>query len=107
MNLNEEPTGAQLRQIISPCDDNLNHVLWVNKEGYVGIQALGLNESPALWAMNNRNEIQFRCEIIPAGEEKVGRKALSNKKWMATLFSTLIIHWEKKTSGFAGFRESY
>ena len=104
MNLNKEPTSAQLSQIIGQCNDSLDHVLWVNKEGHVRAQALRFDESPALWAMTKGNEIQFWCESIRCGEGKVGLKAATDKKWMATLFTTLIIHWEKKTSGYAGFR---
>ena len=102
MNLNDEPTQAQLMQIIAKCDDSLKHALWVSKDGDVNIQAFKEDESAALWQIRNSNEVQFRCELIPAGEGKVGAKASLDKKWITRLFHTLSIHWEKKTSGYAG-----
>ena len=101
MNLNDAPTQAQLMQIIAKCDDAFNHALWVNKEGDVNIQAFKLDESPALWQIKNSKQVQFRCELIPAGDGKVGTKASLDKKWITQLFHTLATHWENKTSGYA------
>lgn len=102
MNLNDNPTQAQLMQLIAKCDNSFNHALWVNKDGDVNIQAFKLDESPALWQIRNSKQVQFRCELIPAGEEKVGVKASLDKKWIRKLFHTLVTHWKRKTSGYAG-----
>lgn len=103
MNLNYDPTQSQLMQLIAKCDNSFNHALWVSKDGDVNIQTFKLDESPALWQIRNNKQIQFRCELIPAGEGQVGVKASLDKKWMARLFHTLATHWEKKTEGYAGF----
>ena len=103
MNLNQEPTEAQLRVIIARCDDSLSHALWVSRKGDVNIQAFRPNESPALWQIINEKDIQFRCELILAGEGKVGSKGSMDKNWIRKLFHTLVINWEKKNSGYTLF----
>lgn len=102
MNLNDYPTQSQLMQLIAKCDNSFNHALWVSKEGDVNIQPFKLDESPALWQIRNSTQVQFRCELIPASKGKLGVKASLDKKWIAKLFHTLALHWERKTLGYAG-----
>ena len=102
MNLNEEPTQAQLMRLIAECDDSFNHVVWVSKEGEVRVQALKPDESAALWAIKNDKEIQFRVELISAGQGRVGVKGSLDKNWIARLYQTLETNWENRTTGYVG-----
>ena len=41
MNLNDNPTKEQLADLLRPCDDRLDHVLWVGRDGVVHITPRG------------------------------------------------------------------
>lgn len=101
MNMNEEPTHEQLMRIIAKCDDSMKHVLWVNKQGDVNIKVLKPDASPAFWAINGGEDIQFWVESIPPNESKVGSKGATDRRWITRLFHTLSVNWKKRKTGFA------
>jgi hypothetical protein len=63
MNLNSNPTKAQLQKLIKSCDDNEGaHILWVDRQGEVFITLLDENITPVAWAENMGDKIRFRYE---------------------------------------------
>jgi hypothetical protein len=101
MNLNNNPTVNQLREMIAKCDDeNFHHIIWVNRNGIVNIHVLKGDDSPAIWSTANENIIQFLHESFSAGSNYVGRNASLDDWWMNKLFEVLTTNWANKTMGY-------
>lgn len=101
MNLSENATLDQLRDLVSHCDaDHENHSLWVDQQGEVHITAIPQDLTPALWATQHKDLIRFRFETFQAGEGYLGPEAASNDNWMNRLFNSLIRLWEAGATGY-------
>src|SRR5205807_2505873 len=93
MNLNSNPTPAQLRELIRRCDDSAgHHVLWVRKSGDVELSRIPTDETPVGFEQAQR-DMQIRFEAFQAGNEYVGPEAADDDEWVSELFDRLIKQW--------------
>jgi len=92
MNLNNNPTTAQLSKIISVCDDKAgHHILWVSKEGDVNITQIN-NISPIGFEKNTPS-MAMRYETFQIGNDYVGNAASNDAGHMQRLLNDLINEW--------------
>jgi hypothetical protein len=95
MNLNDNPTIEELRELIRGCDDWAgNHVLWVKKTGDVVLSRLPKGQN-SLEFQKTQPDMQMRVETFGAGKEYVGPEAADNQEWTLALFDRLLNEWPK------------
>jgi hypothetical protein len=95
MNLNDDPTIDQLRNLIRMGVDALwHHILWVDKSGYVMLTGVPRNENPEEAKLRNA---QLRFEGFRVGNQYVGEDAANDSEFMAELFDKLLESWNKST----------
>src|SRR5947208_2164588 len=69
MNMEQNPTLAQLRTLIAACNDRAaHHVLWVAKNGEVHLSPVPEDTTPVGFA-EAEPEMQLRWETFQAGNE--------------------------------------
>jgi len=95
MNMNANPSIAQLRELVRQCDDVAgHHVLWVKKSGEVEISRIPRDQAPAAFE-GTHPDMQLRFVTFQAGNEYVGPDAASDDDWISELFENLANEWEK------------
>ncbi len=93
MNLNDNPTIEELREMIRPCNDWAgSHVLWVKKTGEVVLSRIRWDH-PSAEFQRAQPDMQMRVETFGAGKEYVGPEAADNQEWMSELFGRLLSEW--------------
>ena len=93
MNLENNPTPDDLRELIKACDDRAaHHVLWVAKNGDVHVSRAPKDKSP-VGCLDAGTEIQLRYETFQAGNEYVGPEAAEDHAWVLQLFNSLMAEW--------------
>jgi hypothetical protein len=93
MNLNQNPSRHELRELLTRYDDTTgNHVLWVRKTGDVELSRIARGES-ILTFEQNHPEMQMRCVPFQAGNEYVGPDAAQDEEWVSELLDTLLREW--------------
>lgn len=93
MNLNNNPTHEQLRDLLRDCDDMAgHHLLWVKKNGEVKLSRIPVRDDPASFHDAN---MRLRCETFLAGNEYVGPEAADDDRWVSELFDRLLEEWPK------------
>lgn len=101
MNLTEESSVDQLRDLIATQDDNeANHILWVDQTGEVHLTSLPSHLTPASWAAENKDRIRFRFETFLQGDGFIGTDAANDVNWISRLFSSLVRLWEAGATGY-------
>lgn len=95
MNMENNPTIGQLRDLIRGCDDRAgHHVLWVARNGDVYLSTLSDDQSPASF-QENQADMQLRFETFQAGNEYVGPDAAEDDEWIEQLYEALVADWPK------------
>lgn len=98
MNLENNPTIEQLRELVRQCDDRAgHHVVWVSKAGDVQISMVLEDQSPVEFE-SARPEMQLRLETFQRGNEYVGPDAAVDEEWISELFENLKNAW-RETKG--------
>ena len=93
MNLNNNPTIEQLRELIRQCDDSAgHHVLWVKKSGEVELSSIPQDRMPIEF-QEAHPDTQIRFETFLAGNEYVGPEAAEDEEWISELFGRLVKEW--------------
>lgn len=93
MNLENNPSALQLREMIRQCDDAAgHHVLWVNKDGDVLISQIPAEQSPHEFEQSHP-DIQLRVQTFQRGNEYVGPEAAEDDEWITELFGGLESAW--------------
>lgn len=93
MNLDNNPTVDQLRDMVRKCDDSAgHHALWVHKNGDVEISRVPTKEDPPSFE-EAHPDTQLRFETFEAGNEYVGPDAADDNAWMSELFERLTSQW--------------
>jgi hypothetical protein len=101
MNLNDNPTVEQFRDLLRPHDDLAgHHVLWVRKDGEVMLTCLP-NEPPYGVPTYEHPDMQMRYGTFPVAHEYVGEEAAEDKWWTSELFRNMLERWAaaKGTAG--------
>lgn len=100
MNLNNNPTKEELKDLFAQCDDKAgHHILWVNNNGDVKIDLL-VNILPAKWAKDHEDIYKFRLETWIAGNSYTGKSASQNTHWIDRIYKSITQHWAKGTKGY-------
>jgi hypothetical protein len=96
MNLDDNPTIEQLRELVRQRDDSAgHHILWVKKTGEVEISCIPRDKTPDWFEKKNHPEMQLRLETFQAGNEYVGPDAAADDAWIAELFQRLGSEWQQ------------
>ena len=94
MNLNNNPTLDDLRDLLRPWDDRAaHHVLWVDHAGDVHITELEKKwpvPQPGPEVLDNA---LVRFETFQAGNEFVGPDAADDDEWIAATLGQLAHDW--------------
>jgi hypothetical protein len=95
MNLENNPTVEQLRDLLRECDDRAgHHVLWVAKNGDVHVSRVPKDKT-VIGFQEDKPEMQLRYETFEAGNEYVGPDAAEDEGWVNELFEALVKDWPK------------
>ena len=93
MNLEQNPTPDELRELIATCDDRAgHHVLWVAKNGDVHVTRVPKDRAPGDFE-DDWPDLQLRYEPFQAGNEYVGPEAAADSDWINELFDALTREW--------------
>jgi hypothetical protein len=95
MNLDQNPTLDQLRDMLRSHDDRAgDHVVWVTRSGDVRLDRLprGGNVHEFVAA---HPDMQLRLETFQAGNGYVGPEAAGDDAWIAELFGWLTRTWSE------------
>jgi hypothetical protein len=100
MNLNNNPTMDQLRDLLRPWDDiAAHHVLWVDRTGEVHVTPLEKKwrpiPEPGPDVLNNA---VVRFQTFTAGTGYVGAEAAANDEWITDAFNWLVRDWAAATA---------
>jgi hypothetical protein len=95
MNLNDNATLAQFREMLRQHDDGAgNHALWVRKDGEVMLTCLPRDDYKKVPPYTHR-DMQMRYDLFPAGYEYVGAEAAEEDWWIPLLFENMLELWGK------------
>ncbi|MCI0701722.1 MAG: hypothetical protein L0241_11620 [Planctomycetia bacterium] len=94
MNLDNNPTMDQLRDLLRACDDRAgHHVLWVDRAGEVHITKVEKKwpvPQPGPEVLDNA---LVRFETFWAGKGYVGAEAATSDEWITDAFNWLLRDW--------------
>jgi hypothetical protein len=99
VNLNNNPTAAQLADLIAAADPHKSYVLWVDHGGQVHLSDVATYGNPASFCIAHQGRMRFRCATffpcyVP-GTHDLGPEAASDMRWVVMLFRTLYHQWEE------------
>jgi hypothetical protein len=95
MNLNDNPTIEQFRDLLQAHDDHAgHHVLWVRKDGEVILTCLP-NDKPYGVPTYEHPEMQMCYDTFPIGSEHVGPEVAENPWWTGELFRNMLEEWAR------------
>lgn len=101
MNMNENPTWEQLKDLLGKCnDDNGPHILWINRSGKVQISAL-CGGSTSAWSRRKKKNILFQHLSIERGKGFVGPDAAADKSLVTDMFDNLLVYWKRASDGIS------
>jgi hypothetical protein len=101
MNLNDNPTIEQFRDLLRQHDDHAgHHVLWVRKDGEVMLTCLP-NEKPYRVPTYEHPQMQMRFDTFQIGYGHVGPEAADQSWFMGEVFKHMLDQWAR-LKGAAG-----
>lgn len=104
MNMNTNPTTAELAALLGRCDDNAgHHQLWVDLQGNVHIDQMPESSGPLGYAATFEHRERFRYEIYISGNDYVGPEVAKDQGYVANLLEELKRDWEAGTRGFIDY----
>ena len=93
MNLNENPTVEQLREMVQSCDDHAgDHIIWVDNVGEVTISCVP-RKLPISEFEKAHPDLKIRVERCAIGKEYVGEQAANDADWISELYQSLLKAW--------------
>jgi hypothetical protein len=96
MNLNENPTTEQLKEIVASSDHRLgHHVLWVGTDGMLHLAGPFDCDARVRWLTEHREERAFRFETMTIDSDDVGPDAASDDGYVGRLFNGLVDTWKR------------
>jgi hypothetical protein len=95
MNLNDNPTPDQLRDLLRPWDDRAaHHVLWVDRAGEVHVTPMERKERrPGSVPTEVLDNAAVRFETFWAGKGYVGPEAARDDEWVNEALDWLTRNW--------------
>jgi hypothetical protein len=99
MNMNNNPTIDELKQIFfARNDDDGHHVLWVKKNGAVELSIVPEHLNPVGFEQATP-EMQVRYETFVRGNKYVGTSAAADHEFMQRVFDSLVKEWPAVKGG--------
>jgi hypothetical protein len=94
MNMNENPSMEQLRDLIAPCSPGTCRYLpWVSTDGEVHVDPLFDISEHDLTELC-QGKMLFKLEPLSGGQ--IGPEAARDKGWLARLYGMLLSEWRKR-----------
>jgi len=101
MNMTQDPTTADLADVLMRCNDNSgHHILWVDFNGNVHVSQVPDNLTPLGWAESMAGKVKFRYEAFNRGNEYVGSKAANDQTYLEELLKDLKRDWANNATGY-------
>jgi hypothetical protein len=100
VNLADSPTRDQLATLVTQCNGDAHHILWVGIDGEVHIDPLPRKITPAGFAEQKKLEVRFRLETFDKSDGHLGPVAAEDSVWMNRLYSILIGLWKANVRGY-------
>ncbi len=95
MNLNDDPTRDQLRELLAGGDDLAgHHVLWVATNGDVRLTRVPATQWPGR-VRDVSPDTQLRYETFEVGKEYVGPDAAADARYVDEVFDNLLRAWDR------------
>lgn len=99
MNLTQDPTKDQLRQLLSQCNDDAgHHIVWASDSGEVGVSLLPEGLSP-IGFDGEHPDLKFRFGALRQGGGNVGPLAAADEGWVTEIFDGLVRNWADGSRG--------
>lgn len=99
MNLDNNPTKEQLKELFKKFKGGADHILYVAIDGTVKIDVLAKNESEEIWDKTNTGIVQFRLKAFTDGPNFKGDTASDNDQLVERVFGLIRKNWAEKRSG--------
>ena len=103
MNLNNNPTMDQLRDLFRPLDDKAGrHIAWVDRDGEVRIDPVP--DGDVITFVQSHADLKMWLRVFEPGHDYVGPGAADDKGWVEDVFYALTHEWvkaQKKKAIFA------
>lgn len=93
MNLNNNPTLDDLRDLLRPCEDRASHILWVARTGEVRIDPIPGGDVPGF--VRGHAELKMWLRVFEPGHDYVGPGAAEDIGWVEDVFFALGREWPK------------
>ncbi len=101
MNLKENPTKQQLKNLFASQDDKAgHHVIWVSTDGAVNLDVIPDKMAPIGFEKSLNNRMQFRLETMVADNGYVGPLAAKDDQWMDRVYAALVDNYANGVSGY-------
>ena len=99
MNLNDNPSLDELKEMFASCNDDAgHHVLWIDKFGEVNLSVIPKDLTPAAF-QKETTQMQIRYEAFIQGSKYVGISASKDQGFMEKIYDNIRKNWasvEKK-----------
>jgi hypothetical protein len=99
VNLNENPSLDELKEMFASCNDDAgHHVLWIDKFGEVNLSVIPKDLTPAAF-QKETTQMQIRNEAFIQGSKYVGISASKDQGFMEKIYDNIRKNWasvEKK-----------
>jgi hypothetical protein len=95
MNMNNNPTIDEIREITKNCNDEAaHHAMWISNNGDVFIDPIPQDLNP-IGFEESKPDLKIRYETSVAGNDYVGPKAARDNEYMERIFKSLVKEWEE------------
>lgn len=104
MNLNQNPSTADLAALLMRCDDESgHHIMWVDFDGNVYVSQVPEHLSPVGFIGTLGKQVKFRYETLVRGNGYVGPKAAADQAYLERELEYLKRDWAENSTGFIDF----
>ncbi|QJW97452.1 hypothetical protein [Frigoriglobus tundricola] len=94
MNLDNNPTMEQLRDLFRACDDRYGrHIAWVDRNGEVRIEPVPGGDVPGF--VRGHTDLKMWLRVFEPGHDYVGPGAAEDTGWVEDVFRALTREWAK------------
>jgi hypothetical protein len=101
MNLKQDPSIEQLKNLIASQDDEIgHHMIWVSFDGDVFVDVIPRELTPVGYVESLDGRVQFRLETLQAGNGYVGPSAAENQAWIGQVYAALVTNYENGSRGY-------
>jgi hypothetical protein len=93
VNLNDNPSLDELKEMFASCNDDAgHHVLWVDKSGEVNLSVIPKDLTQAAF-QEETTQMQIRYEAFIQGSKYVGISASKDQSFMEKIYDNIRKNW--------------